>query len=62
MMRLDAEITYMIRTEDEEKLLSCMLKIILKRKNPHVIILKIITKGVLTETCDRKDYRSVQGT
>jgi len=53
MMRLDAEITNMLSTEDEEKLLSSF-EAYIKAELPNIVILEDYNKGVLTATAIEK--------
>jgi D-glycero-beta-D-manno-heptose-7-phosphate kinase len=48
MMRLDAEITYDICKEDQEKLIE-LVELFVEKEKPDVVILEDYNKGVLTE-------------
>lgn len=48
MMRLDAEMTGDLSSEDEEKLIAA-IKVYIEQEKPHVIIFEDYNKGVLTE-------------
>ncbi len=50
MMRLDAEVTTLLNSTDEEKLIAAFTKYVTEEK-PQLIILEDYNKGVLTEKC-----------